>query len=391
MAPGITDYINPFLNMANGVGSIATANTEEQKTQATGQFIQIAINSVFSIVNKVMEAQQETQQNAAEASDLDSDAQEIRTRTYARAQDTISTIEANATRVESLLQNLQASAEQLAEYQKQLEDQKNIIETNKAILNNPEASRDERKAALEGIKNAGTAITELETVIQSYSEQAEVVGAEIEEATVENEELTSLSEQITAEGQAEIQQVTQQAAGEATQTVTDTATQGTKDIATGTAEIAAGTPMLASPFTALEGQNLINQGTQNTEAGGIRTAESAITLGSVVKTTKDGYSIASQIISFGSTMATGNNNTFNLLGALSTNYYEDHIRTIGSWSNIEGVGAEFAQAADEELGKLNGSNEESEGTAQDQNSGNGSTSAGDRFDTKKLELEEERA
>ena len=28
MAPGITDYINPFLNMANGVGSIATANTE---------------------------------------------------------------------------------------------------------------------------------------------------------------------------------------------------------------------------------------------------------------------------------------------------------------------------------------------------------------------------
>lgn len=390
MAPGITDFTNPFFKLTNGASAIASAGNEEQKTQATTQFIETAIDSIFTIAKKAADAEQETTENAEQAQELDNNAEEIRTRTYARAQETISRIEQNAARVEGLLANLQASSDKIQEHKKQLEEQKGIIETNKTILNNPEASKDERKTALENIKKAGIAITELETTIQEYSQVTEDLGNELDKTTKENQDLTVEGEEIVNQGTAEIKDVTTDASGELSQKVTQSTIKGAKNSSVGASEIAVGTPMLSNLATAAEGQRLIRSGEDNIKAGGIRTAKSAITMGDVMGTIREGFATIGQIGNYANTMSDGNLNTYNLIGQFNTDF-DGFIRTIGSWTNIEGVGNEFAQKAEEKIAKLDETNTKKEGEEETDTQGKSSTLSGDNFDTKKLELEVEKA
>ncbi len=367
-------------NLANGVISLTTAKTPEDRTAAT----KTTIKSVFSIIDKVQDAKAETQENADGARELDQEAQDIRTRTYQRAEANIKAIEENAARVQSLLENLQARNEEIAAHQEELNVQKEIIENNKTVLNNPESTRAERREALENIKAAGNAITELEVAIQTATQETEVFTTEIEETTAVNEELNSASQEIVQEGSSKIQEVQAQAAGELTQTVTSTVAQGTQDIATGTTQVAEGTIMLTNGFTAVPGQRLVNKGTKSIEAGSIRTGESAITIGNITSTCKFISSALGQFSNLNNTMLDSYNNTSNVLGLIDNNF-KPFITTLGSWTSIEGAGAEYVARADEEIARL-----ENQGENEDENPEGTDVSEStskDPFDTRRLELD----
>lgn len=374
-----TDYASTFYNMANSIGGIATTQSDAEKTEATKELVTTVAKSIFLVLDKTIGAKEKTAENAQAARNLDNDAKDIKTRTYARAEKVISKIEENAARVAALLEELDKTSQEVIEYQKQLEGQKNIIETNKAILNDPNKSRKERIEALNNIKTAGDAISDLESAVLAYTEQAEALSAGLEDATSENEDLNTAGEETIQDGSSKIQQVVSQGAGEVTQTVTSTATQGTKDIAEGTAQVATGTSMLATPATAALGEKYIIQGNNSITAGGIETAQSAITIGDITSTLSFGMRTIGQINTFGNTITSGYGNNANLLGQLGTTL-APFITTLGSWTSIEGTGAEFVAQAEQEIANLDG-DKNSDGN-QDEATGNA-----DLFDTKKLKLE----
>ena len=372
------ETLNCANSLVSGAYSISQANGEAAKTEATTQFISTALNTIFSVVCKAIEAQQETAENAKDSLDLKTSASEITSRTYAGAERIIARIEENGVNVQNLLDGLNQNIEQVQEFNKQLEEQRAIIDENKAIISNPEATREERKEALNNIKGAGKAISELESNVISYTEQANQIGEEIQVLNEENEILSAEGQEITLAGEAEMQEVLTEAGGEMTETVAETVARGGKDITTGTADIAAGTPMLSNLITAAEGEVLIQRGKDSIKAGGIRTTESAITGAEVLTTVRFAGSALEQINHLTSGIGAGYSNNSTLIGDAG-NYWNGFIQTIGSWTEIAGAGEEIVVEAEEEIENLDNSDEESVSTSSGDNS--------EKFNTDRLKIE----
>ncbi len=334
-------------------GSISNAKTEEEKNGAIAGAGPSFLNTIFSqiLAKETSAAQQETATNAQHTTEIKTEANNIKNRTYSRAIEKINEINKEIQLIQGLLGEVEKMGEKVEEYNERLKEQQEKIEENKKILDDPEADKKEKRQALDNISTAGVAIKDLHgeiedsiSLAQEYEEECNVHQKEVD--IINQEAINDLDA-----GNTEITQVAAKASGDLTADVAATTATGAQNTTEGAAKIAAGTPMLATPATAAEGTRLIQDGTDKEAAGSIRTTKSALTVKDIAKVTTDTTSIIQGIENYAASVNGGSSKAWgDISNALV--YIGSFSDTLGSWENLGTASDGVIEDAEEAKEKL---------------------------------------
>ena len=344
-----------FLSLINMTGTVYEAfssGDEKAKVNATKQVASFAFSSIWNVLSKVDSAKSETERNEQEAKSLDAEAGKIKDRTTRRAQQKISEIESNIANIEKLLAQLEKNNAEVVAYYEQLAQHRETIATNKEIVNNPNASKEEKKAALDNISAAGREIEVLAETVLNISNQSGDLQAAIQESGDANTSLADDATEAIADGSQEMEVVVHKATTNVTTTLPGVVATGTKDITKGSAQVAEGTVMMATPATAVVGQQLVSQGTNSITAGNIRTGKSALTMTKLTTTLGTAGQSLATFANFGTSLGSIANTGIDLLNRTGI-LWEPLVASTGSWNNVSGSAQEIISQTDENLIKLN--------------------------------------
>lgn len=348
-----------FLSLINMTGSVYEAfssGDENAKVNATKQVASFALSSIWNALSKVDSAKSETEKNEQEAKSLDAEAGKIKDRTTRRAQQKISEIEDNIANIENLLAQLEKNNAEVATYNEQLAQHRQTIVNNQAVVNDPNASREEKKEALDNISAVGGEIINLGDMVHNILTQSTELQSNVQNIGDMNSSLSEESTAILADANQEMEVVINKATTNVTTTLPGVVVTGTKDITKGSAQVAEGTAMMATPATAVVGQQLVTQGKNSITAGNIRTGKSALTMPKLTTTLGTAGQSLATFANFGTSLGSMANTGIDLLDRTGS-LWEPFVASTGSWLNVSGSAQEIISQSEESLVKVNSDGE----------------------------------